>query len=101
MTNEQKAKLFIRGIRKFLDKIPNLKQYTIHDENQIYDAVVNNKDKWFWRFDITVEYYITLGEVANSDWVTKIYKYLDVISKSLDIENLILPDIKFIAEVRK
>jgi len=101
MTNEQKAKLFIRGIRKFLDKIPNLKQYTIHDENQIYDAIVNNKDKWFWRFDITVEYYITLGEVANSDWVTKIYKYLDVASKSLDIENLILPDIKFIAEVRK
>lgn len=100
MTNEQKAKAFIRAIKKFLDKIPNLKQYTIHDENQIYDAIVNNKDKWFWRFDITVEYYISIGQKDTSDWVTKLYKYLEVITKSLDIENLILPDIKFIAEVR-
>lgn len=101
MTNEQKAKAFIRAIKKFLDKIPNLKQYTIHDENQIYDAFVNNKDKWFWRFDITIEYYITLGEERNSDWVTKLHKYSDTLSKGLEVENLILPDIKFVAEVRK
>lgn len=100
MTNEQKAKVFIRAVKKFCDKIPNLKQYTIHDENQIYDAIVNNKDKWFWRFDITIEYYISIGQKDTSDWITKLYKYLEVITKSLDIENLILPDIKFIAEVR-
>lgn len=101
MTNEQKAQAYIKSLRKFLDKLPNIKQYTIHDENQIYEAFVNNKDKWFWRFDITIEYYITLGDENDSKWVIKLHNYSDAISKGLEIENIILPDIKFVAEVRK
>jgi len=101
MTNKEKAKAYIRAIRKFLDKVPIIKEYTIHDENQIYDAFENNKDKWFWRFDITIVYYITLGKESDSDWVTKLHKYSDTLMKGLEMENILLPDIKFIAKIKE
>ncbi len=100
MTNEQKAKVYIKGLRKFLDKIPNLIEYKILDENQIYEAIVNNKDKWFWRVDIVIEYYIEMDNEEDSNWVGNLHKYVNLLSKSLEIENIILPDITFKAEVR-